>query len=605
MGQQEEALHELVSQAAITNDDLATLRRCLAELRTAVSMISPAWRVKPFGSAVNGFGSRGWDLDATCALVDATIEEEDRAWATEDLRQRLPLVLQKHPLFEFIEEVTSARIPLLKLRFNQILEVDLSFHNLEPLANTHLLRAYATLHWYIREVAVLVKLWAKFENVCGAKTGHLSAYALTMMTIYFMQVDPRVQVPCIDTSLFNGLSAPPEITEQWSTSASLLKLLTWFFEFYASIFWWGEEVVSVRLGERRNVSDECFKTLRGRSPYPTLHIEDPFLLHRNLNCVLGQVQEQLLYAKICEAYQALNAGMLPTGLQLAGRSFTEQDAEYEEEESDTGSSADSVNHGRAAPSFSSHGYGDHHSGLLMRSSHAPQPGHPTKLMMQPQFEPPPHDPQLLQALKKQQQRQRRRQWQKQRPKWEHAQQQLQHPMSMLGEHPGPAAPPPMMQLHWEQRMQQPGMLPLQRSSLWERQLMQQGGPCWQLQEQLQQLEQQVQLRSQLWKQRASEHGASSKDGPEKASAKAQAKAKAAKAKEKAKAKAQAKAPAQRPIGMAPPPMPRAAGLTAEPRSTAEQRKQTTEPPQPPAPSPDVLPFTKLSGNGNAAMVLHL
>merc|ERR1712118_386995 len=65
-----------------------------------------------------------------------------------------------------------------------------------------------------------------------------------------------------------------------------------FCSFYANEFAWGEDVASVRLGEKRKAAD--FRTLKREYPYMPadeakymLHIEDPIDVERNLNCVLN------------------------------------------------------------------------------------------------------------------------------------------------------------------------------------------------------------------------------------------------------------------------------------------------------------------------------
>ena len=95
--------------------------------------------------------------------------------------------------FEIIEEVWSARVPILKLRFDGKTDVDLSCHNLQALQNTYLLwarppsperallvsreclllfslvslssaKAYSMLNPVVRGLVITVKLWAKLEG---------------------------------------------------------------------------------------------------------------------------------------------------------------------------------------------------------------------------------------------------------------------------------------------------------------------------------------------------------------------------------------------------------------------------------------------------------
>ena len=72
--------------------------------------------------------------------------------------------------------------------------------------------------------------------------------------------------------------------------ASLCELLQGFFNFYDSEYDWGNEVVSIRLGQRCDLTEnaDVFTALgrKERKSKSYIHIEDPFDLERNLNCVL-------------------------------------------------------------------------------------------------------------------------------------------------------------------------------------------------------------------------------------------------------------------------------------------------------------------------------
>jgi len=218
--------------------------------------------------------------------------------------------------FEIIETVKAARIPILRLKFREVLDVDLSFQNAEPLPNTQLLRAYVDLSSRLQDIGVLVKIWAEAAGVCGAPRGHLSAYSLTLMVIYFMQVEPSLCLPVLPTGLFDGESGIPSALQgiTWRCDLPRAELLYRFFQFYSQEFQWGSEVISVRIGRRAMASEEVYSELRGRFS-SRIHVEDPFLLARNLHCTLRQELEEDLYTKLWEAAQAMQRGLPPAGLQ--------------------------------------------------------------------------------------------------------------------------------------------------------------------------------------------------------------------------------------------------------------------------------------------------
>merc|ERR1719203_2418727 len=87
--------------------------------------------------------------------------------------------------------------------------------------------------------------------------------------------------------------------------------------FYTQDFVWGYEVVSVRLGHRLHTHEQFYEELRGKWQ-ARLHVEDPFQLERNLNCVLGEVEEGRLREAFGQAAYYIQCGRSPCGLGPAG-----------------------------------------------------------------------------------------------------------------------------------------------------------------------------------------------------------------------------------------------------------------------------------------------
>jgi len=285
------------------------LAECVRKLADVVEKMGPGWKVSPFGSVANGFLTSGSDLDVTCFHED--INEQDSSKAIKELQTKLLPMLQRHPRFEIIEEVWSARVPILKLIFDGKTEVDLSCHNLQALQNSALLKAYCNLHPLIRDLVILIKVWAKSDNVAGASEQHLSSYSWTLMTLYFLQVDAALQMPCLPTSAFGSTgTVDAGIPHTWTCQLSLWALFHRFFSFFVNEFQWGTEVISVRLGKREVIGSPSFQSLPGNT-LQRIHLEDPFLRNRNLNCVLGHAQEHLLRARLQQALRSLAGGALP------------------------------------------------------------------------------------------------------------------------------------------------------------------------------------------------------------------------------------------------------------------------------------------------------
>mmetsp|Transcript_73029 Transcript_73029/g.171235 ORF Transcript_73029/g.171235 Transcript_73029/m.171235 type:complete len:400 (+) Transcript_73029:86-1285(+) len=309
-----EDIATLVKTSYATVTEQQEAERCLRQLKKLAQSLDGEWCVRPFGSSANGFAVRGSDFDVTC--YRAGTSGQDNLLAIHELQTRLLPLLHGDPSFELTEAIWSARVPILKLKFEGHLEVDLSCQNSEALLNTELLKAYSQLHPAVRDLVVLVKLWTRSLGLSGARNGYLSSYTWTLMVVYFLQVHPALQMPCLSTEAFRrGATAESLQKPAWKCDFLPHRLLHGFFDFFTNPngFKWGAEVVSVRLGTRVNPAQE-FVQLTGRDSM-RLHVEDPFLLSRNLNCVLGWSQEGEMHSKMKAAAAALGQNLLPEGMQ--------------------------------------------------------------------------------------------------------------------------------------------------------------------------------------------------------------------------------------------------------------------------------------------------
>eukprot|EP00929_Paragymnodinium_shiwhaense_P039285 TRINITY_DN20661_c0_g1_i1.p1 TRINITY_DN20661_c0_g1~~TRINITY_DN20661_c0_g1_i1.p1 ORF type:complete len:617 (+),score=140.47 TRINITY_DN20661_c0_g1_i1:87-1937(+) len=326
----EEDVMERIRQSEPTAQSQACMERCMRDLHGLAGRLGPNWQVKAFGSAANGFVTRASDLDVTCCQAGAKLGDDSQRQAAATLGDWiLPTLQALYPSFRLQEEILAARVPILKLRFEDKLDVDLSCHNVKPLKNTRLLKAYSTIDKRILNLGLAIKLWAKATDVCGSSGRNLSSYAFNLLVIYFMHVHPDVQLPLLRADVFDGSQdALAEGTVQaaqasWHCRLSLPELLVRFFRFYASEFDWGREVASVRYGKRLNNKDATFAQLRGVWT-ARLHIEDPYEIYRNHHCTLGETEEQRLRDAFAAALKSIEAGQTPAGLRPVAA--VEQDA---------------------------------------------------------------------------------------------------------------------------------------------------------------------------------------------------------------------------------------------------------------------------------------
>ena len=79
---------------------------------------------------------------------------------------------------ENLQALTRARVPIVKLMDqNTGLSCDICVNNLLAVVNTKLLRDYAQIDRRLRQLAFIVKHWAKSRRVNETYQGTLSSYA--------------------------------------------------------------------------------------------------------------------------------------------------------------------------------------------------------------------------------------------------------------------------------------------------------------------------------------------------------------------------------------------------------------------------------------------
>jgi len=328
----EEHITARLAQMAPTAHGTARVDRCLVELRSMMKRLGHNWEVCPFGSYANGFSTVHSDLDVTCHTSDQWLGAEAKQQANMDLQMWIVPMLQEHSSFSVVKEIFNARVPLLRLRFENILDVDLTCHNTRPLSNTRLLKAYSDMDPRIKDLGIAIKLWAKAAGICDATNSSLSSYAFMLLVVYFLQVHADVQLPVLPVEAFE-LDAKQEDDERviasiagWRCRLSLLELMERFFAFYSNhdpqAFFWGSEVVSVRCGARMARYEPSFSQLPG-THIQRLQIEDPYQLERNLHGVLGGAEEEQLRFALSEAWNNMQAHQAPVGLQSSGDSLIE------------------------------------------------------------------------------------------------------------------------------------------------------------------------------------------------------------------------------------------------------------------------------------------
>jgi len=175
-----------------------------------------------------------------------------------------------------------------------------------------------------------VKRWAKTAGFSSTRSGFISSYSWTLLTIYYLQVShglPSAHAVLEQESRGNHAGSVESVPSfqcqfadvsrcrsQYTTGVgnlSLGTLLLRFFSFYAHEFDWQKEVVSVRLGTRTQLDDSSHlfsPRFLTKPSCGSLNIEDPVEWERNLNFALTSEKAAEILAVIKAAEAALQSG---------------------------------------------------------------------------------------------------------------------------------------------------------------------------------------------------------------------------------------------------------------------------------------------------------
>mmetsp|Transcript_42703 Transcript_42703/g.90996 ORF Transcript_42703/g.90996 Transcript_42703/m.90996 type:complete len:537 (-) Transcript_42703:95-1705(-) len=237
---------------------------------------------------------------------------------------------------------------------SEAVPVDFSVNSTTPLYNAALLTECGQIEPRAKALILLVKRWAKDRGVCHAAKGHLSPYAWSLLTIYYLQVgvtEEGALLPPLDKfALSKGLLGPPglaapEVSALPSRRTSVTgkqvgELFRDFVTFYSKTFDWRNEAISVRTGKRGppDLALPLHIVLHedGVSSQVGPSIEDPFEMKRNLgecttNSSLVRMHQELVRAEELCARGASLAEMLEPWVPPERSSEDAGAAEAEEE----------------------------------------------------------------------------------------------------------------------------------------------------------------------------------------------------------------------------------------------------------------------------------
>ncbi|KVH91189.1 UTP:RNA uridylyltransferase 1 [Cynara cardunculus var. scolymus] len=267
-------------------------KQLMALLDKHVKKEWPGARLFLYGSCANSFGFRKSDIDVCLAMGDADINKSE-------ILLRLADILKSDNL-ENVQALTRARVPIVKLMDPVTgISCDICVNNLLAVINTKLLRDYSKIDVRLRQLAFIVKHWAKSRGVNETYQGTLSSYAYVLMCIHFLQQRSPSILPClqdmeitysvnVDNVKCSFFDQVEKLQGFGSRNGEGIAQLVWaFFNYWAYCHDYANDVISIRTGSIVSKRAKDWTRRIGNDRH-LICIEDPFEVSHDLGRVVDK-----------------------------------------------------------------------------------------------------------------------------------------------------------------------------------------------------------------------------------------------------------------------------------------------------------------------------
>ncbi|KAL6499334.1 hypothetical protein OROHE_025997 [Orobanche hederae] len=273
-------------------------KQLLTVLEKLVGIEWPEARLYLYGSCANSFGFSKSDIDVCLAL---DLGDNDKS----KILLKLAEILQSDNL-QNVQALTRARVPVVKLMDPVTgISCDICINNVLAVVNTKLLHDYARIDARLRQLAFIVKHWAKSRGVNQTYRGTLSSYAYVLMCIHFLQQRRPAILPCLqgmDITYFATVDnvecayfdQVEKLQNYGSRNVESIAQLVWsFFHYWAYCHNYANDVISVRNGSTLSKRDKDWTRRVGNDRH-LICIEDPFEVSHDLGRVVDKYSIRVL-----------------------------------------------------------------------------------------------------------------------------------------------------------------------------------------------------------------------------------------------------------------------------------------------------------------------
>lgn len=261
-------------------------------LEKLVSKEWPEARLYLYGSCANSFGVSKSDIDVCLAFGDPDVNKPE-------VLLKLAEILESDNL-QNVQALTRARVPIVKLKDPATgISCDICINNVLAVVNTQLLHDYSKIDVRLRQLAFIVKHWAKSRGVNETYQGTLSSYAYVLMCIHFLQQRQPAILPClqamertyavtvddVECAYFDQVD---KLSGFGSRNRESIAQLVWaFFNYWAYCHDYAHDVISIRTGGIISKGAKDWTRRVGNDRH-LICIEDPFETSHDLGRVVDR-----------------------------------------------------------------------------------------------------------------------------------------------------------------------------------------------------------------------------------------------------------------------------------------------------------------------------
>ncbi|OVA00173.1 PAP/25A-associated [Macleaya cordata] len=283
---------EIFESLVPAEEEKAKQKQLLASLEKLVNKEWPGAQLYLYGSCANSFGVSKSDIDVCLAIEDTDISKSE-------LLLKLAEILESDNL-QNVQALTRARVPIVKLMDPATgISCDICVNNVLAVVNTKLLRDYAQIDGRLRQLAFIVKHWAKSRGVNETYRGTLSSYAYVLMCIHFLQQRKPAILPCLQEMKATYTVTVDDIQCAYfdkvenlcdfgaRNKESIAQLVWAFFDYWAHRHDYANAVISVRTGSIISKRAKEWTRRIGNDRH-LICIEDPFEISHDLGRVVDK-----------------------------------------------------------------------------------------------------------------------------------------------------------------------------------------------------------------------------------------------------------------------------------------------------------------------------